>query len=123
MGIKDELTKAMGAHGLWRDKLKKAIQAGKGEFVANDVRKDNLCAFGKWLEESSPEDRKLAQFKIVKMLHAQFHVEAARIIELVQANKLAEAKACLEDPQGMFSRLSTQLSSALMKWHSEAKGE
>jgi len=47
MAIAEEITKAIGAHGMWKQRLRQAIDTGKSEFTVERVRPDNLCDFGK----------------------------------------------------------------------------
>ena len=49
MSLQDEITKAVGAHGVWKMRLRTAIDTGKADANAADVAKDNACAFGQWL--------------------------------------------------------------------------
>ena len=49
MSIKEEINKAIGAHGMWKFRLDQAVEKGTSEFTVDNVRKDNLCDFGRWL--------------------------------------------------------------------------
>ena len=53
MSFQDEITKAIGAHGIWKMRLRTAIDSGKADANAADVAKDNACAFGQWLYGSA----------------------------------------------------------------------
>ena len=53
MSLHDEITKAIGAHGVWKMRLRTAIETGKADANAADVAKDNACAFGQWLYSSA----------------------------------------------------------------------
>ena len=53
MSLQEEIAKALGAHGVWKMRLKTAIDTGKADAQAADVAKDNVCAFGQWLYGAS----------------------------------------------------------------------
>jgi hypothetical protein len=44
---KEEITKAIGADGMWKTRLTQAIKIGKVEVTVETVRLDNQYAFGK----------------------------------------------------------------------------
>src|SRR4030067_3690693 len=54
MAFEDEITKAIGAHGVWKMRLRTAIDSGKADANAADVAKDSVCAFGQWLYGAVP---------------------------------------------------------------------
>ena len=70
---KEEIDKAIGAHGMWKTRLKQAIETGKSEVSVETIRQDNQCNFGKWLYGStlSAADKSSAQYKTVRELHAE----------------------------------------------------
>ena len=51
MSVHDEIDKAISAHGMWKQKLRNAIDTGECESTPAKVKMDNNCAFGKWLYE------------------------------------------------------------------------
>ncbi len=51
---KEEITKAIGMHGIWKLRLKQAIDLGSSEFSVEHISPDNECAFGKWLYSLLP---------------------------------------------------------------------
>ncbi len=114
MDIKGEITKAIGAHGMWKQRLRKAIDTGTSEFTVVGVRPDNNCEFGKWLH-SLPTDIKISDhWKKVQTLHASFHVEASQVLNLALSGKKTEAEMALNT--GKFSQISGELTGAMMKW-------
>lgn len=111
----DEINKAIGNHGLWKLRLRSAIDTGKSDYSVANVRPDNLCEFGKWLNTFSAADKNSEQFKKVKDLHAQFHHEAANVIALAVEGKKHEAEIAMS-PTGAFTKISAKLTSAMIAW-------
>lgn len=116
----EEIVKAIGAHGMWKQRLRQAVDTGKSEFTVERVMPDNLCDFGKWLHGLPPSDKADENWKSVQGLHARFHHEAARILRLATSGRKAEAETglALASP---FSDISGQLTTAMMKWKSTLK--
>jgi len=119
MALRDEIMKAVGAHGEWKMRLKAAITNGKSEFQVSTVQKDNECPFGKWLYSSLSEVKSSAEYESVRQLHAKFHTEAANVLDLALKGNKAEAEKSLESG-GTFAQASTELTNALMAWRNSA---
>jgi methyl-accepting chemotaxis protein len=117
MADKGEIDKAIGAHGLWKSRLKQAIETGKTDSAVETIRMDNQCAFGKWLYGSglSSTDKDSSHYKAVKDLHAQFHKTAAEVAGLAASGKKAEAERMMS-LEGQFSAISSKLTAAMMDW-------
>ena len=110
-----EITKAVGVHGLWKQRLRQAIDTGKSEFTVERVYPDNGCDFGKWLHGLPAADKTSEDWKKVQQLHAQFHVEASRVLDLALKGHKPEAENALigDSP---FAKVSGDLTVAMMKW-------
>ncbi len=121
MTIKEEVQKAMGAHGLWKVRLKDAINTGKSEFTATTVCQDNQCAFGQWLYGLNPSVKNLKRWQCVKQAHADFHREAGRVLELALAGKKDAANAIMTGPTSSFEKASTKLVMELVSWKNESE--
>lgn len=112
--LKDQISHAIGAHGVWKRRLAEAVQNGKSEFQSAKVEVDNACDFGKWLHQTiDPASKTHASYTAVKEQHARFHKEAAKVLRLVEAGKLAEAKKVLE---GDYATISSKLVQMLILW-------
>jgi purine-binding chemotaxis protein CheW len=108
---------ALTAHRHWKDRLKRAIADGGSEFQPATVRLDNQCDFGKWLyHQVSPDMQQSPHYETVRQLHARFHQEAARVLDLAAHGRRREAETALR-AGGAFAEISTALSSELMAWH------
>jgi chemoreceptor zinc-binding protein len=117
MADKPEIDKAIAAHGMWKTRLKMAIETGKLETPVETIRMDNQCVFGKWLYGTTltSVDKASIHYKTVKELHTEFHKTAARVAELAfSANKIeAEEMMSLG---GEFAAVSEKLTTAMVAW-------
>ena len=116
--LNEEIDKAIGAHGMWKQRLNQAIQNGSSEWSVSGVRPDDVCAFGKWLHGLPPSVKNTPSWKTIREMHAAFHVEAARVLGLALDGKKSEAVAALSMGSA-FGDLSAKLTSAMMKWKRE----
>ncbi len=111
----EEINKAIAAHGVWKQRLRQAIDSGASEFTVENVQPDNRCDFGRWLNSLPVGDKSCEHWKNVQGLHARFHIEAARILNLaIQGNQQEAEKALAFDSQ--FANLSAMLTSSMVKW-------
>lgn len=122
MASVDEITKAIGAHGMWKTRLKMAIATGKVDVPVETIGRDDQCAFGQWLHGGSlaPADKTSNHYTKVKSLHAEFHKTAARVAQLALGGKKSEAEAMMTMTGG-YAVVSGQLTDAMMEWKKLAK--
>jgi len=111
----DEINKAIGVHGMWKQRLREAIDTGRSDFTVERVRPENLCDFGKWLHALPPTDKVSPQWKTVQDLHAKFHLEASRILGLAISGKTQDAEKALA-PNSPFGDASGKLTISMMTW-------
>ena len=118
----EELDKAIGAHGMWKTRLKTAIETGKTEVPVETIRQDNQCVFGKWLYGTTltSVDKASSHYKTVRELHAEFHKTAARVTELALGGKKAEAEAMMA-LGGEYAGISGKLTQAMMAWKKDSR--
>jgi hypothetical protein len=115
MSYQDDIEKALIAHGAWKHRLNTAIASGTSEFQVSQVREDNRCDFGKWFYSLPAEIRGADHGMNIQKLHAEFHAEAARILDLALKGEKEEALRSL----GTGSRyvgISGRLYLALSQW-------
>jgi len=114
----NQINNAIGAHGSWKIKLRTAIRNGKSELSIDDIRCDSNCAFGKWIHGTDIDapTRNGAPYKVIKRLHAEFHVCAANVMQMATSGKTEAATNLLE---GEFSAKSVKLVRGLNKWKGE----
>lgn len=116
MGLHEEIDTAVGAHGLWKSRLRHAVATRRTDVPPEVVRADDRCKFGQWLHHAvGPAERTGSSFRTVRDLHAQFHREAAKVLDLALAGRTAEAEAAMA-PASAFTEVSTQLTAAMMAW-------
>ena len=115
MSLDDEITKAIGAHGIWKMRLRSAIDSGKADADPAEVSKDNGCAFGQWLYGSSipAAVHASADYTAVRKLHADFHKCAGKVLDCVVHGQKAQADTLMA---GEYSKVSGDLTAAMMKW-------
>ena len=105
---------ALASHAMWKHHLEHAIRTGRAARPADELRREDRCAFGTWLLGLAPL-RAAPQFTPVRDLHARFHEEAARVLELATTGR-AEAAAQAMSERGSFERASRDLKEALERW-------
>jgi len=115
MALKDEIQRAVGAHGMWKQRLIKAVAEAQNDAASAKASLGNDCDFGKWLHGLPPTEKSSEHWKKVQALHEEFHVEAARILELAVTGRSVEASAGMA-PGGKFAVLSAQMTTAMMTW-------
>lgn len=105
-----EIDKAIGAHGMWKMRLRAAIQNQASEYDPVIVAKDDHCEFGRWLH-AHPTLKKHANFRNIQKVHAQFHIEASKVLELALAGNVGDALGAMDDdaPFGKVSLLLVKL--------------
>ncbi len=116
MSTKEEISKAISAHGSWKMKLRNAIDTGESESTPERVKRDCNCAFGKWLyERIDPEAKSSPYYEQVRQLHAEFHQEAGSILELALKGQKEEATARIQ-LTSQFAKCSGQLTRTMQAW-------
>src|SRR5215831_5452220 len=110
--LDDALTKAIAAHDEWRARLRLMISTGATGIDARAVRRDEDCDLGKWLHSRQAKGRGAPHGTELGHLHARFHEAAARVVELVDERRRAEALAAT-GPNGEFTLAADDLRKAL----------
>ncbi len=118
--LAQQIQRAVGAHGMWKTRLKDAIASGRSEFTVEMVTRDDRCDFGRWLHtEADPTMKASPHYQKVRELHAAFHRQAAAVLAHAVAGRQAEARAAL-DLRSPFAAASAQLTQAMMEWRRTA---
>lgn len=116
MSVKEEIDKAIAAHGQWKQKLRDAIDSGSCESTPDRVKQDNNCSFGKWLHyRIDPSVKSSEQYNEILKLHADFHREAGAILEIA-LNGDAQTATERMKIGGDFARLSAEMTRKLTSW-------
>lgn len=113
--LQDQISAAVGAHGLWKSRLRAAIDSGKSDVPVDVVRDDHQCNFGKWLygSELNANDKNSPDYRTCADLHKRFHAAAAAVMSLAVAGKKQEAHNALDDNHE-FGKISRELTRALL---------
>lgn len=121
MSLGEEINEAVGAHAMWKQRLRTAIDKGTSEFTVDTVAKDDACEFGKWLygPTLSPVDKAMAEYQSVKGLHAQFHQCASKVLKCALTGKQADAESMMGNA-GEFAAISAHLTRAMTAWKTKA---
>ena len=118
----ERIVHAIAAHAKWKFYLRRAIETGTSEWTVAEVRPDNRCEFGKWLQGLPPQDRDAQNWEEVSRLHAEFHKEAAEVLKLALAGRREEAEAAIA--QGSrFAKVSTKLTITMTAWQKALQSE
>ncbi len=112
-----QIEQAIGTHGLFKLRLKGAIASGRLEGSVAALGSHLNCPFGKWMESSAiaPATKASTQYANVDLLHARFHVAAAKVASLAISGKAEEATAALER-NGEFGVAAAELTAAMLDW-------
>jgi hypothetical protein len=105
------LDKAITAHSAWKTRLRNAIQ-GKQEVDPPAISKDNLCDLGKWIHGDGSVHSTKSEFQTLKTRHAEFHLCASRVAQMVKDGKNADANEALDAPE--FTGASSRVIAAII---------
>lgn len=113
-----QIDEAIGAHQLWKMRLRSAIECGSSNHDPFTVSQCDQCAFGKWLEgdDLSPAIKASVPYGVIHRLHREFHVLAGRVLFRALSDNAASAQECMA---GEFAEKSDKLVRALNKWRRE----
>jgi hypothetical protein len=116
MELKDQISKAIAQHGLWKSRLLKSIETKNNEFDINIVKTDNNCEFGKWLYNTIPNElRNSTSYSNTVKYHAEFHKKTAEVLQLIANGQMEEAKMAI-NIESDFAVISSNLTLELMAW-------
>ena len=117
-----EIDKAIGAHGLWKSRLKMTIESSRIDTPVETIRRDDECDFGKWLHGSTltSSDKATKQCQAVVDLHARFHQTASRVVELALTGRKSEAETMMISG-GEYAVVSDELTRAMTEWKKTSK--
>ncbi len=110
----------INAHLQWISKLTTSIYGG--QIPDRDTASvDNACALGKWIHgEGTQLHGNVKGFAELREKHRQFHLAVGQVIDLVNANKMDEAK--IEMTSGKFRQISGEVVNLLSRLRNSIKG-
>ncbi|MDD2925872.1 CZB domain-containing protein [Rhodoferax sp.] len=93
-----DIDKAISAHENWKARLQNYLDGQSTEDLKPEVIcLDNRCDLGQWLH--GPGQQRLGKYPAFSALiarHQHFHLQAANVVTLVQADKKAEASRVMD---------------------------
>ena len=116
--VVEQINKALFAHGAWKMRLREAISKGNSELSVENAKRDDCCAFGKWLHSADLDADLKASLahKTITRLHRDFHQSAGKVLgEAVQDHQ----DSAISLLKGEFGDCSQTLIIALTKWKRE----
>jgi len=118
------IRKAIMAHAEWKTRLQKAIETGKVDVSVAKARSATDCQLGAWLTgtDLTAVEKRTDHYQTIKRLHAKFHEEAARIVQLIMVGQKEAATKSL-GLLGEYSVASAALTNALAKWEAAGMNE
>ncbi len=112
----NDFHQAVVTHQQWRVAFERAIRARGDGFDPEIVRRDDLCTLGQWLHGAGRAAmNNLTAHAMLTDVHAEFHLAAARVLEMARAERLADAAQGM-DPGSQYSRWSATLLAALQRY-------
>lgn len=87
----------VASHAYWKEKICEAIEK-KEELDEKEIFKDDSCDLGHWLhcEHEHPHVSHLQSYHDLKKRNAEFHVQASRVAEYINAKKYDAARRLTE---------------------------
>jgi hypothetical protein len=112
--VQDEIRSAIEAHGLWKARLKAAIESGSCETPLQSAEQEGECPFGRWLcsEGAGARLQGRAEYRRCQQLHREFHRAAGDVLALALSGWKEDALQAIA-PHGRFGQISASLIRAL----------
>lgn len=109
----------IGTHVMWKQRLT-ALLAGESteKLEPEFIRPDDRCALGQWIYGEGASMSHLPRYEEIRELHAQFHRNAADVVQLYASGQIDEARSLLN---GEYSKLSERLKHRLVGLSQQVK--
>lgn len=115
----DEIKKAIASHGLWKSRLRQAIDSGRSQWSVEEIAAEGDCELGRWLQAAEPTGEGAERVERIRALHRKFHREAAQVLQLAHGGQRSVANMAMA-AGSPFDRLTSELTRELLLWSSEA---
>jgi hypothetical protein len=117
----ENITRAISAHGQWKERLAHAIWSGASDFNPDVVKLPDRCELGAWLygKDIAAEAKASVYYQEAVDVHAKFHVEAGTVLSLALRGDMATAEKLMA-PGSAFADLSATLIEVLNEWKAAA---
>ncbi len=110
-----EIAKAIAAHGMWKTRLRTAIDRGASSLKPEEVGADNRCDFGRWLYSLPAEEQNSPEVQQIRAMHAAFHREAGEVLRLAKGGQRESAERAMA-VRGAFWAASENLTTGMKEW-------
>jgi hypothetical protein len=114
----ERIDAALTSHEFRKGWLSSVIESGSSEWGPQRVKADNQCDLGKWLYACSPQEKAMPCYDVVKHLHAQFHIEGGRILDIALRGDRDNALAEMAEGR-RYAEISAALVHELLNWKAE----
>lgn len=111
----EEIKKAIAAHGLWKSRLRQAIDSGRSQWSVEEIAAEDQCELGRWLKIVEPTAEDAERIEHIRTLHGKFHREAAQVLQLAHGGQRSVANLAMA-AGSPFDRLTSELTRELMLW-------
>lgn len=113
----ENISKAISAHGQWKERLAHAIWSGTSDFNPDVVKLPDRCELGAWLYGSdiAADAKASSYYQKAVDVHAKFHVEASTVLSIALQGDMAQAEKLMA-PGSAFANLSATLTEVLNEW-------
>jgi len=114
---------AIEAHRKWKERLTAYVQGTSTEKLDyTAICRDDQCALGKWIYSTGATAMgNLPMFHQLKAKHAQFHVTASRVVELVQGQDKPAAQKLLGE--GEYTKASMEVQMLISRLYGQTKAK
>ena len=116
-----QISDALAAHEGWKQRLGDAVRTGALPKPAREIKRDDQCAFGKWLHgmRQDPKISGQSGYKAVVEAHAAFHRCAGGVAEMVESGRKDAAGAALKGPE--FGQATQHLKMEMSLWRQQVE--
>lgn len=115
MDVAAQIDNALQGHQAFKTRLLLAIKTGRVDMTPDEVARDSICQFGRWIRRLPVEDRHPDYYDQVRAAHLQFHQAAGRIVEMLRDGQTFSATIRL-GATGEFEQASAELQELLLTW-------
>jgi hypothetical protein len=118
----DRIDAALASHELCKAWLSSVIETGRSECGPQTVKADNQCDLGRWLYACLPQEKATQHYEVIKHLHAQFHMEVGRILDIALRGDRDNAIAQTAEGE-RYAEISASLVNELLNWKAELRAQ
>ncbi len=108
------LDEAISTHTGWKLRFRAAMNQ-KQQLDAESISKDDCCELGRWLHgEGKAKHGGRPEFLVAMERHRQFHVEAGKVAQLVNAQQYTQVEKQMANGS-TYAQASSAISNAIIQ--------